>query len=1076
MGRADALPVPTNRIGGILTSRGIWCSTLFGYPTGSEGFRFSIPAKHFPVGTHTMHMRYTSGNGTTYSMVDTAFTVKAKAEHAFAVKTSGHKYYVYNQGYTWAEVQAFAEKEKLMPANVNTPAVQAFLTDALTSGTMQSYWVAGQKCIDASGTIKATTEDSTRRGFILEAVDLAPSKTAKHGGYLFALIDEVLTDEKASSLQSTMAAELATMQDMDEALIKALLLDAECDAFRLQDGYILKNGKFSFGSVANAGIIFKYAKSTLPEKYATHNGSRFYAINTVMPWQGAKAMAEMLGGRLAIIPDTATQDAIHTVVKDNACFSYWVGGDDIEEEGSFRWLDGTAMSNTLRCYIGEPNNYEYREDYLMVYRDYDSALNDNGAENPQGMTAGFILEVRDDFYTPIESFVLGDKIYVRYEGTFTKRTAELVASALGGTLIPEGENMPLLAKLKALGTDSFWAQNGKLFSTISGITFASTRANKNAHGLILCYDFPQKAVTTVTDGGKTFAIFDASMSYDAAKAFSLHIGGRLAEPCAPSQNAALARAVQAGKQEGYYIGMNDSFGSFSWESGATASYTNWGAVDTDYPHTGHIAYMKKDGTWVKAAHQTAGMRPMGVAVEWEGTQGNVTSQTIYRNNTAEVEFTISAGNLEGAAKLIYGFYDADGRMISAKTEDVTLSKADALSLKRELPPSAEALSLLLWHSVAGLMPTSAAAHPMIRPKTALVPKENAAIGGFIESGIYSILTDDKQTVTLSEHGLTDTTTLTLSDDAHPLFGRFHVQTDDDGNSYIYSLISEKGLTVGSSMTFTDAPTPIKIEQQADGTFLLRFSDGSVLGKSLMRETENGEATQKFTFVPQKPLRERTATVKTAGQLRYGAADDFPVMAELTANTEVLLLGEKYEIDGIRWCYVKTATSCGFIRTDSLSIPIESLDDIPWVTGWKATTYGYNGDDNGLCAWSGCAWGNGSPSYRVIDGCHVAVPSYCVKGTAEAYANYPELAGGYGTILEVRNPANGATCYAIVADFGNFGVGNKYNQTAALDLPPNTCAALGLGQKTYDIEYRPVGKLSRWSGSQAELIRAVEEQN
>ena len=31
MGRADALPVPTNRIGGILTSRGIWCSTLFGY-------------------------------------------------------------------------------------------------------------------------------------------------------------------------------------------------------------------------------------------------------------------------------------------------------------------------------------------------------------------------------------------------------------------------------------------------------------------------------------------------------------------------------------------------------------------------------------------------------------------------------------------------------------------------------------------------------------------------------------------------------------------------------------------------------------------------------------------------------------------------------------------------------------------------------------------------------------------------------------------------------------------------------------------------------------------------------------
>lgn len=141
----------------------------------------------------------------------------------------------------------------------------------------------------------------------------------------------------------------------------------------------------------------------------------------------------------------------------------------------------------------------------------------------------------------------------------------------------------------------------------------------------------------------------------------------------------------------------------------------------------------------------------------------------------------------------------------------------------------------------------------------------------------------------------------------------------------------------------------------------------------------------------------------------------------------------------------------------------STSNSGWVTGHTATTYGYGGDDNGICGWNGL-------NYHNISGCHVAIPTYCVKqascyNSIWAKEDYPELANGYGTVLEVRSPDTGKTVRAVAADCGNFGKHNKYNHNTALDLPPNTFNALGLGYGTYDVEYRVVGKISSWNGEQ-----------
>lgn len=150
-------------------------------------------------------------------------------------------------------------------------------------------------------------------------------------------------------------------------------------------------------------------------------------------------------------------------------------------------------------------------------------------------------------------------------------------------------------------------------------------------------------------------------------------------------------------------------------------------------------------------------------------------------------------------------------------------------------------------------------------------------------------------------------------------------------------------------------------------------------------------------------------------------------------------------------------------TASASSSATAENEAAWVTGHTATTYGYNGDDNGICGWNGL-------NYHNISGCHVAIPTYCVKqascyNSAYALADYPELANGYGTVLEVRAPDTGKSCRAVVADCGNFGKHNTYNHDTALDLPPNTFNALGLGHGTYAIEYRVVGSVSKWDGNQ-----------
>ena len=132
-----------------------------------------------------------------------------------------------------------------------------------------------------------------------------------------------------------------------------------------------------------------------------------------------------------------------------------------------------------------------------------------------------------------------------------------------------------------------------------------------------------------------------------------------------------------------------------------------------------------------------------------------------------------------------------------------------------------------------------------------------------------------------------------------------------------------------------------------------------------------------------------------------------------------------------------------------------------TSGWRttdATCYGNtSGDDNGINGWN-------QLHYHNVRGNGVAIPIYCIRGSNRYNSSYvqsdcPEFSQGYGTIVEIRNPANGKSCTAIVADCGSFGPHGTCNHSTLLDLQPNTQRALGIWGNTTRVQYRVI---NHWS--------------
>jgi 1,4-alpha-glucan branching enzyme len=113
--------------------------------------------------------------------------------------------------------------------------------------------------------------------------------------------------------------------------------------------------------------------------------TKFEAVVKNLTWPEAYEDAIAAGGRLAVFGNSANYDKVIAEVRRLYGDALWLGLTDQEEEGVWRWIDGTPLDFS-RWSQGEPNDYNGNEDYAHVWWNW-TAWNDNGGAMP-----GYLLE------------------------------------------------------------------------------------------------------------------------------------------------------------------------------------------------------------------------------------------------------------------------------------------------------------------------------------------------------------------------------------------------------------------------------------------------------------------------------------------------------------------------------------------------------------------------------------------------------------------------------------------------------------------------------------------------------------
>jgi len=106
---------------------------------------------------------------------------------------------------------------------------------------------------------------------------------------------------------------------------------------------------------------------------ATRVGDHWYKRHPgAMHWQMARSICESVGGTLPMLKTAADNQALAqfltATTKTEDKITCWLGASDEEQEGAFRWLDGTPLAEPyfVNWRKGEPNSQGGNEDHLLL--------------------------------------------------------------------------------------------------------------------------------------------------------------------------------------------------------------------------------------------------------------------------------------------------------------------------------------------------------------------------------------------------------------------------------------------------------------------------------------------------------------------------------------------------------------------------------------------------------------------------------------------------------------------------------------------------------------------------------------
>jgi chromosome segregation ATPase len=285
------------------------------------------------------------------------------------------------------------------------------------------------------------------------------------------------------------------------------------------------------------------------------NGSRYFFTGS-KTWHAAQEEAEKVGGNLVTIRNQQEQDFLSKKVGGKRV---WIGFNDAEREGDWRWVSGEPI--TYRNFKrGEPNNSKGREDFAEIRGDRSGKWNDSKHYDPRpGLVEVTVKDLEQQ-----QQEILDNLVKWAEENNALDQISDIARQILDDSQEKELESLNhRLTDYDRFNTEKLPELTGGAREIVE--PFLEIERQKK---LLEDYDYFENP-----DNGSRY-FFTGSKTWDAAQEEAGKVGGNLATIRNQEEQDFLSQKV--GDQR-VWIGLNDveREGDWRWVSGEPVTYTNF---------------------------------------------------------------------------------------------------------------------------------------------------------------------------------------------------------------------------------------------------------------------------------------------------------------------------------------------------------------------------------------------------------------------------------------------------------------------------------------------------------------------
>jgi len=312
----------------------------------------------------------------------------------------------------------------------------------------------------------------------------------------------------------------------------------------------------------------------------TYNGHQYYCSKDPALWNDAQAVCNANGGYLAVINDASENVFLANLLTTQSAY---VGASDIDNEGTFTWVNGDGFNYT-NWYPGQPNNYNNAQHYLELLS--------NGQWNDQytHVPLEYIMEIPCASMIQTGGPAYGSQLtagcydieytYQDACGNFGKCEFEVcVEAALTLSCVKD-------VTITCPNTDNGIIVNWEEPQVTTCCTNCGPNGSLQIDGFIYMGSY----------GGSNYYCSRDKALWPDAKKTCQNFGGTLAVISSAEENEYLANILTI---QSAYIGLSDARSeSYQWCDGTPLGYTNWyPGQPNNYNNNQDYCEMLSNGQW-----------------------------------------------------------------------------------------------------------------------------------------------------------------------------------------------------------------------------------------------------------------------------------------------------------------------------------------------------------------------------------------------------------------------------------------------------------------------------------------------